>query len=88
MTEEIAKEIFDIDLGLIVDRTQAHHQYAYDVDIRSPSAQNTHWVYWGSHNDINKARKMIQNHVKKELGPDAQARIVDAKTGKVLEVLT
>ena len=86
MTEEFAKEVFDMDMERVVDRTTAHHKYPYDVDVRSPSAKKKFWIYWGSHNNIEKARTMIQRHLKKALGDDAQARIVDAKTGKILEV--
>lgn len=88
-----AKEIFDVDKGWIPDRTITPQKYVFDVDIRSPSAprEKRYWIYWGSHNSIEKARKIIGENaafVKKALrDPKAEARIVEHKTGKVLEVI-
>jgi hypothetical protein len=91
--EQYSKEIFDIDIGWIRDRTKTIHKYPYDVDVRSPSAppEKRHWIYWGSHRSIEKCRSMIGDkaqEVKRLLGdPKAEARIVEAKTGKILEVI-
>jgi len=87
MTTELALTVFDIDLGLIIDRTKTHHDYVYDIDVRKPSAKKNYWIYWGSHDEIQKARRMIRRNLKKSLGSDAEARIVEAKTGIILEVI-
>ncbi len=86
-----AKKVKDLIDGLgictTIDRTKENHRYPYDVDVRSPSAPRERrcWIYWGSHRSIEACRKEIQAHLKSNLGPDAQARIVEAKTGKILE---
>jgi hypothetical protein len=85
-----AKKVKDLtDFGIIrtVDRTQEMHKYKFDVDVRKPSAPRGRrdWIYWGSHNSIEKCRKAIQEDVKFYLGSDGEARIVDNKTGLVLE---
>jgi hypothetical protein len=89
---QYAKKVKDLvdDLGICVtiDRTKQEHRYPYDVDVRSPSAPPAKrcWIYWGSHRSVEACRKKIRGDVKSSLGSDAQARIVEAKTGKVLEV--
>lgn len=88
-----AKEIFDTEKGWIPDRTKTPQKYIFDIDIRSPSAprEKRFWIYWGSHNSIEKARKMIGENaafVKKALSDSkAEARIVEHRTGKILEVI-
>lgn len=90
--KQYAKEVEDFieSLGItrMVDRTQQKHRYKFDVDIRKPSAKNGKnvWIYWGSHRDIEKAREKIQENVKSSLGSGGEARIVEAKTGLVLEI--
>lgn len=89
---QYAKKVKDLIEGLgicqTIDRTKQKHRYPYDVDVRSPSAPPAKrcWIYWGSHRSIGACIKRIQEDVKSELGDDAQARIVEAKTGKVLEI--
>lgn len=86
-----AKKVKDLidELGVCrtVDRTKQEHKFPLDVDVRSPSAprEKRCWIYWGSHRSVEACRKAIA-HVKPSLGSDTQARIVEAKTGKVLEI--
>ena len=90
---QYAKKVKDLIDGFgvcrTVDRTKQKHRYPLDVDVRSPTAprDKRHWIYWGSERNIEACRKKIREDVKSSLGSDAQARIVEAKTGKVLEVL-
>jgi len=89
---QYAKKVKDLIDGwgfcITIDRTKQEHKYLFDVDVRSPSAppDKRFWIYWGSHRTMEACRKKIQEDVKSELGHDAQARIVEAKTGKVLEI--
>ena len=85
-----AKEVEDLlDFGFTrtVDRTQEKHRYKFDVDIRKPSAPKGKniWIYWGSHHTIEECRKAIQEYVKSNLGSDGEARIVESKTGLIIE---
>lgn len=89
---QYAKKVGDLidELGVcqVIDRTKQKHKFPFDVDVRSPSAppEKRGWIYWGSHRTVEACRKAIQKSVKSGLGPDAKARIVEARTGKVLEV--
>jgi hypothetical protein len=87
--EEFAFEVFDLDKEIFIHRPIPNNKFPYDVDIRSPSApaEKRFWIYWGSHYSIDKAKKMIERNLKKTLGYDAEARIVEAKTGRIIEVI-
>jgi len=97
---EYAKQVYDLDCG-IVDRTLTEHPFGvYDVDVRAPTlgkAQNfwsedrTFWIYWGTAKTMKKAESNIKRDtktLKKELGEDVQVRIVNSETGEVLKVIT
>ena len=59
---EMAKEVFDLDLGLI-DRTAEDRKYRIDIDVCDPPNQENHpeylpksgWTYWGSNDSLIKA---------------------------------
>ena len=86
---KIVKDLLDtIGICREVARTKQQHKFKFDVDVRSPSApkDKRHWIYWGSHHNIEKARQKIQEDVKSSLGLDGEARIVESKTGLILEI--
>jgi len=82
--EEYALEVFDVDVGFIIDRTKTRHKYPFDVDVRKPSAPKGRniWIYWGSHHTIEKAKNMINRHLKKSLGADAEDESLKPKAVK------
>lgn len=88
-----AKKVMDYVDGLgtcrEIDRTKLKHRFKFDVDIRKPSAPEGRniWIYWGSHNTMQDCEKKIRKFLKKYLGTDGQARIVESKTGKILKVI-
>lgn len=92
-TQEYAKEVYDIDRGWF-DRTLGPHNLGiYDVDVRAPTrgkaSGNDHWLYWGTVKTMKKAEAGIKKDTATltgQLGSDAQARIVNSKTGEVLKL--
>lgn len=96
MTTEItedAKTVYDLERGWF-DRTQGPHNLGiYDIDCRAPTLGKKHgrdhWIYWGTAKTMEKAEKGIQKSrdtILESLGSDAQARIVNSKTGEVLKL--
>ena len=86
--KKVKNLIDELGICVTIDRTKAKHRYPFDIDVRKPSATNKrYWIYWGSHRSIEACRTKIKKYVKSYLGRDAQARIVEASTGKVLEVI-
>jgi len=93
MTTEYAKEVYDLERGTI-DRTLGPHNLGiYDVDVRAPTKGakhgKDHWIYWGTAKTMKKAEKDIwkaRDELLTHMGSDAQARIVDSKTGEVLKL--
>ena len=84
------KHLID-ELGICttIDRTKEKHRYPFDVDVRKPSAppDKRYWIYWGSHRTVEACRAEIKKYVKRYLGQNAQARIVEARTGKIIEII-
>ena len=93
MATEYAKEVFDLERGMF-DRTLGPHNLGiYDVDVRAPTkgkpSGKDFWIYWGTTKTMKKAESDIKKDtatLKRELGSDAQARIVNSKTGEVLRL--
>ena len=86
---KVIKDLTNFGYCREVDRTKENHRYKFDVDCRSPSApkDKRHWIYWGSHHSIEKCREKISESLKSSLGGDAEARIVENKTGLILEII-
>jgi hypothetical protein len=92
MMTQYAKKVKNLieELGICVtiDRTKEKHSYPFDIDVRvSSSPRGRAWIYWGSQRSIKACRNVIREYLKVNLGHDAQARIVEAKTGRILEVI-
>lgn len=83
--ESYAKQVFDLDRGL-VDRTELPHRYKVDIDVRSPSApaDRQMWIYWGSAKSLEQAESKARKECK---DPSFQLRFVDAETGQVLKTV-
>jgi hypothetical protein len=82
-----AKTVFSFDLHTTIDRTKEKHPRGHiDVDFRDPKSENPsarNWTYGGSRRTIELARKDAENI--KDLKFSIECRIVDARTGEILE---
>lgn len=82
-----AKKIIDLGEYMIpreTDRTKEKHRYKLDVDVRmnKKDSQIKKWIYWGSHNTIEKCLKEIE---KSNLNDFTDLRVVESKTGLILK---
>ena len=82
-----AKIIYSFDVGHTIDRTKKSHPHGkFDIDFRDLHAENPlakKWSYGGSSRNIEKARENATSI--QAVGTKVQIRIVDAKTGEILE---
>jgi len=82
-----AKIVFSFDLNRTIDRTKQEHPMGHiDVDFKDPKADNPlarNWVYGGSTKTIDKAKREVGKM--KAIKTAIECRIVDAKTGEILE---
>ena len=75
----IAKKVFDYERGIwIEDRTKLHPTKKFDVDFYGRGA----WNYDSSENDLEKAKDFAKKIISKT--PSTSARVIEAKTGKVI----
>jgi hypothetical protein len=82
------KKVYSFDLGrMIEDRTKEEHPYGiYDFDFRDVTAtsQSAHkWTYGGTGRTIEKTRKHATALIESQ--PAVECRIVNSKTGEILE---
>lgn len=66
-----------------IDRTKQRFQFPFNVDARADGSSPASWMLWGSGWSIEECKKHIQKDAKLT---GFQFRIVEAKTGRVLEV--
>ena len=81
------KKVFSFDFGSMMDRTKQSHPYgSFDIDFRkldAPNKEARNWTYGGTARSLLKARTDALNI--QTMKDNVQVRIVDSKTGELLE---
>jgi hypothetical protein len=68
-----------------IDRTKQPHRFDFDIDVRNPTKPKKDWVYWGSVSTADEAVKRTKETDLSAMGKGTEARVVEAKTGKILK---